>query len=913
MKTEVRIIFAGVSLLAAQQAARGQVEKRPLRLSEIEAQGGTTWIELENTGSAREPLDGYSVQFERVDSSEPERGRHLFELPPGYTVPNRTDVTQPFFVLCLGGIPTRDEKPKCGSDDCLTDLCVPFDLDQDGGVVTLRWKPACQQVPRGLVDSVVYPPLPGGATFGRGFDGEWCVLSRRTPGKENLDPIVKASLCVLDNRHVMINEVSSAGAADWVELYLTDAGPDVLSLAGYVIGSKALEIPLPPVVLEKGGAGDGECDKRHAVILLGGPSPAGSCQARTYMARQGIGLNTNGDSLFIRSASGADWDRVTVPALTEAELFARIPDGKDFAVTAQPTPSMPNPTERANLPPSCQIIDRFPLKVVPGTDIDVYAEVLDRNGQDDLNAPELLWEVPGAGGGPAERHSVVMAPGKRITCERSEEPGIFKATIPQALQPGAGELFFWARVTDRAGAAMEPKKFVESERASVFVQAADWRDGVQEAHRLRINEVAANEINDLNGDWVEIFNPTSRDVSLAGMVITENVFEKDGRELISDEFFDPVVPHGGYIRVYLTEVLNAPQPHLAFRLDSCRDEVILIHSDGLHVIDVVSFHEEKALKTLGRLPDGGDDLAIMLPSPVRANAPTSCFAFKPIEADATLVLNEVISDNWASGHDPGLEYGDWLEIYNRGAEPQSLDCWSLSDSWSSDPQRGPRKRWRFPDGMTSLAPGDHLLVWCDNDTDCETRKINPTTWELHTSFQLNRSADFVQLLDPCGRVADFVMTGFQPRDISVGRFPDGEGSGAFLEPTPGGANQPLPAYRVQLPPTPCTAVPQEIAVGGEPSVCCSLFRRGDADINCAVQITDAVFTLNWLFQGGKVPRCQDAADANDNGRVDISDAIHSLGYQFLGGPPPPLPGPEVPGPDPTLDDLPPCDASDCPN
>lgn len=78
------------------------------------------------------------------------------------------------------------------------------------------------------------------------------------------------------------------------------------------------------------------------------------------------------------------------------------------------------------------------------------------------------------------------------------------------------------------------------------------------------------------------------------------------------------------------------------------------------------------------------------------------------------------------------------------------------------------------------------------------------------------------------------------------------------------------------------------------------FRRGDADDNGAVNITDAEFILNYLFWGGEEPGCLDAADANDDGRVDMTDPIYLLDFLFRGGPAPPPPF-ERCGTDPTAD------------
>ena len=46
----------------------------------------------------------------------------------------------------------------------------------------------------------------------------------------------------------------------------------------------------------------------------------------------------------------------------------------------------------------------------------------------------------------------------------------------------------------------------------------------------------------------------------------------------------------------------------------------------------------------------------------------------------------------------------------------------------------------------------------------------------------------------------------------------------------------------------------------------------------------------------------DAADTDDNGALEITDAVYLLSFLFLGGPAPEQPFPSC-GPDPTIDDL----------
>jgi len=81
------------------------------------------------------------------------------------------------------------------------------------------------------------------------------------------------------------------------------------------------------------------------------------------------------------------------------------------------------------------------------------------------------------------------------------------------------------------------------------------------------------------------------------------------------------------------------------------------------------------------------------------------------------------------------------------------------------------------------------------------------------------------------------------------------------------------------------------------------FRRADANADARHDISDAIFTLGFLFLGSPTALgCEKSADSNDDGTVNISDPVHLLGHLFSGGPAPPAPYPDC-GEDPTLDSL----------
>ena len=80
------------------------------------------------------------------------------------------------------------------------------------------------------------------------------------------------------------------------------------------------------------------------------------------------------------------------------------------------------------------------------------------------------------------------------------------------------------------------------------------------------------------------------------------------------------------------------------------------------------------------------------------------------------------------------------------------------------------------------------------------------------------------------------------------------------------------------------------------------FIRGDGNVDGGVDISDVVFSLTFLFNGGGASTCLDSMDCNDDGFLDISDPVQLLSYLFDSGVVMPAPSPAC-GDDPTADSL----------
>ena len=78
-----------------------------------------------------------------------------------------------------------------------------------------------------------------------------------------------------------------------------------------------------------------------------------------------------------------------------------------------------------------------------------------------------------------------------------------------------------------------------------------------------------------------------------------------------------------------------------------------------------------------------------------------------------------------------------------------------------------------------------------------------------------------------------------------------------------------------------------------------MFRRGDASDNGGVNLSSAIFILNFLFtERVNMLPCEEAGDINNDGSVNLTDPVSLLNHLFGPQPPPAPPGLETCGPDP---------------
>jgi len=78
------------------------------------------------------------------------------------------------------------------------------------------------------------------------------------------------------------------------------------------------------------------------------------------------------------------------------------------------------------------------------------------------------------------------------------------------------------------------------------------------------------------------------------------------------------------------------------------------------------------------------------------------------------------------------------------------------------------------------------------------------------------------------------------------------------------------------------------ATGGNDTTCCMPLIRGNVDYDAgdAIDISDLVYLVDYMFTGGPEPPCLEEADMDATSEIDISDLVYLVDYMFTGGPPP---------------------------
>lgn len=283
-----------------------------------------------------------------------------------------------------------------------------------------------------------------------------------------------------------------------------------------------------------------------------------------------------------------------------------------------------------------------------------------------------------------------------------------------------------------------------------------------------LNEVFANSATLTNNDgtfadWVELRNPGTNLLNLAGYGLTDDVANPRKWVFPAGVTLAPA----GFLVVRCdssapASLANEPVLNAGFDLNGSGEGVFL-YDASTSLADSVVFGPQAADFSLGRVPDGVGGWNIALPTPGSANI-----------AAATGDPANVRINEWAASVANGP---DWFELYNPNSQPVALGGLFLTDKLSTR-----TKHSIAPLTFIGVATNAYLKFVADNDT---------AQGPNHVAFTLDANpGEAIGLYPPgTGPAIDAVTFGLQTTGVSEGRLPDGAATRVFFtSPTPGAAN-----------------------------------------------------------------------------------------------------------------------------
>jgi hypothetical protein len=129
---------------------------------------------------------------------------------------------------------------------------------------------------------------------------------------------------------------------------------------------------------------------------------------------------------------------------------------------------------------------------------------------------------------------------------------------------------------------------------------------------LVINEFMASNLNlidDNNGDyedWIEIYNTTDSLLDLAGCYITDDSMELTKWQIPKGYPDSTIIDSSGYRLLWADDQPWEGPLHLGFKLSKEGEQIFLVDSDGLTILDSITYHTQTTNVSMGCYPDGTD-------------------------------------------------------------------------------------------------------------------------------------------------------------------------------------------------------------------------------------------------------------------------------------------------------------------
>ena len=650
-----------------------------------------------------------------------------------------------------------------------------FKLGSDGESIGL-----IQQNGIDFIDLLEYPDISADVAMGRLPDGSpGFHITTPTPGTTNkLDTIVKLYInefCAANNS-MITDEFGEYN--DWIEIYNANYFP--VNIGGLYITDNQAQ---PANYKIPSNAPDSTIIPARGFILLWADN-----QPEQGILHLDFKLSSEGESIGLVQYNGMDFiDYLEYPGIQKDVSMGRIPDGSsEFQLTA-PTPGSGNKIDTVrNI-----YINEFcsSNRSIISDEFGEYNDWIEIYNDNDFS----------------------LDIGGLYITDTLKNPAFYRipSYFPDSTTiPAKDFILFWADNQPEQGirhlgfklsndgeqiglSLADGKTYIDSityDQSEADISTGRYPDGSTNIHRLiptpgnsnfvsTIKNVFITEISASNqsyytdeygeyNDWIELYNNNDYPVDIGGTYITDSLNHKT-KHRIPDYYPDSTtIPANGRLILWADNEPWQGILHLDFRLSGAGEQVGLINWDGISFIDSVTFPDQFANYSYGKLEDTSEWILIR-PSPMEPN-------YKDIVEG--IFINEFMADNSNRYMDEFGEYDDWIEFYNANSYPVDIGGFYLTDSLNNP------GKYRIPSNQpenTTILPNEYLIVFTDNSSE---------QGPLHTNFKLSRNGEDIGLFhSDANQVIDWITYDKQYQNFAYAKLEE-ENRWYSVPPTPGMKN-----------------------------------------------------------------------------------------------------------------------------
>jgi hypothetical protein len=194
--------------------------------------------------------------------------------------------------------------------------------------------------------------------------------------------------------------------------------------------------------------------------------------------------------------------------------------------------------------------------------------------------------------------------------KKVEEADRWIGIIPPLGAGKTGKFFIYAKDTQNEFQFYPRKKAIEIRTQQII------------SNDIVINEFMADNAATITDsideydDWIELYNPTSNPIVLTGRYLTDKKDNLTKYQFTQDNL---VLNPNEYLLIWCDEQGSQQGIHTNFKLSKDGEFIGLVDSDGISIIDSITFGPQTTDISFGRLPNGTGVWQFLSPTPGISN------------------------------------------------------------------------------------------------------------------------------------------------------------------------------------------------------------------------------------------------------------------------------------------------------